>query len=45
MNWYAVEATCEPGAVEAVEYGLMEAGALGAGGGDGAGGGVGAGGG
>lgn len=30
MHWYAVEVTTFPRAVEAVEYGLMEAGALGA---------------
>ena len=29
MNWYAVDVTTFPRAVEAVEYGLMEAGALG----------------
>src|SRR5829696_1402325 len=29
MNWYALELSCTPGAEEAVEYALMEAGALG----------------
>ena len=29
MNWYALELSCTAGAEEAVEYGLMEAGALG----------------
>ncbi|HEX8189734.1 MAG TPA: 50S ribosomal protein L11 methyltransferase [Pyrinomonadaceae bacterium] len=29
MNWYALELSCTPGAEEAAEYALMEAGALG----------------